>query len=338
MAFVTTAQTAPQGAAYTTTTSGVFIPELWSNEIRRFRDQKLVLGAMVKRVSFLGQKGDKIYIPKINRVGVFTKAQETPVTFQAYSSSEFSMIIDRYRESSFMIEDILNIQSKYDLRREYTREAGYAMARDLEYFILGHRASIPAAQRVVVGGGAAPAAGAGLNRAALLAAKVILDKADVPQEGRVLYVSPAQYISLLSITEFVSADFVNGAPTVTGMVGTLFGVPVVMSTILTKNGADVITMGSATLDSPGRTNAAGEYYPTQPTGDEVPLTGVNYDGFYSAMLIQSDWLSLAMQQEPKTESARKTEYLADIVVNSMLYGAKVYREDSAVLITSGETA
>lgn len=364
-----------------------FIPEIWASEIRRYRDQKLMMVNGVKRLPFEGKKGDLIHIPNISRAAVYDKLPQTPVTLQARTDGEYTFQITRYRESSFMIEDIVNIQSQYALRQEYTREAGYALARDLDNWVLAHRAVINSydSQRIVsynngtsdlIGDGTANAhwtgTPAGLTYASILAAKQKLDEADVPTEGRKLFISPAQYIDLLSINVFISADFISGSPVTTGTVGTILDFTVECSTQLGvnsllgyRNGRDGILLptpgviGSPYLpDQHGTTSAK----TTTSVADLDAHTNASYFGlpvfsgtgataadagqtlglfggvnqWATAIACHPDWLAMGVQQSVKTESSRETLYLADAFVSSQLYGAKVWRPDTAVVIhTSG---
>jgi len=262
-----------------------FVPEIWGSEIRRYRDARFMMSEGIKRIPFEGKKGDTIHIPNISRASVYDKLPQTPVTLQARNDGEFVFNITRHRESSYMIEDIVNIQSQYALRQEYTREAGYALARDMDNFALGHRAVINSydSQRLVsynngttdlVGDGTVNAHFTGtpgpLNYACILLAKQKLDEADIPSMGRKLYISPAQYIDLLNINVFISTDFNGGgSPVKTGIVGTILDFTVEVSTQIGvnsnlgyRNGRDGIllptpgVLGSPYLpDQHGITNA-----------------------------------------------------------------------------------
>ena len=78
-----------------------FIPEIWASEIRRYRDQKLMMVNGVKRLPFEGKKGDLVHIPNVSRAAVYDKLPQTPVTLQARTDGEYAFQITRYRESSF---------------------------------------------------------------------------------------------------------------------------------------------------------------------------------------------------------------------------------------------
>lgn len=372
-----------QGAALDLASVQSFVPEIWSNEIRRYRDQALLMDAACRTLSFEGKKGDTLHLPSISRAAVYDKVAQTPVTLQARNDGEFLFQVTRHKESSFMIEDIVNTQSMYNLRSEYTREAGYALARDIDNFVLGHRASINSydSQRIIsynngtintLGDGTLNAHYTGtpapLTYAAILAAKQKLDEADVPDDGRVLYVSPAQYIQLLQITVFISVDFNAGKPLASGRVGYIAGFEVIKTSQLGinsltgyRNGRDGIasptpgvlgssylpdqfgvsnvkTTSSATdLDAQSSANwlglptLSGTGATAADNGQTLGLFG-GANQWATAIAVGKDWCGLGIQQSTKTESSRETLYLADVCVTSNLYGAKAFRPDAAVVL------
>jgi hypothetical protein len=168
--------------------------------------------------------------------------------------------------------------------------------------------------------------------------------------------SPNGYADLLSDNNFVNFDFTSDRPVMTGRVGMLYGLPVMMTSNIGNNSATGYRNGSGAVaqPTPGVATASSPYYPSQQAigldnVTTVAPLGLPVNGGGSAnglpagitnttapvqtsMVVHSDWLALAIQLTPKTESARQTEYLADLFVAHQLYGARVYRPDHAVLI------
>ena len=365
-----------------------FVPEIWGGEIRRYRDQRFMMKDGIKMIPFEGKKGDVLHVPNVSRAAVYDKLPQTPVTLQARNDGEYTFGITRYRESSYMIEDIVNIQSQWNLRQEYTREAGYALARDMDNWILGHRAVINSydSQRLVsYNAGAADLVGDGtinahwsgtpapLTYAMILLAKQKLDEADIPSEGRKLYISPAQYIDLLSINVFISADFNGGgAPVTNGVVGRILDFTVECSTQIGvnsnlgyRNGRDGVlqptpgVLGSPYMpDQHGSVNArtttnvadldaqtnssyfglpvfSGAGATAADAGQTLGLFG-GVNQWATAIACNPEWIAAGVQQSVKSESSRETLYLADAFVSSHVYGSKVWRPDNAVVLhTSG---
>lgn len=339
-----------RGAAVTRNNATAFIPEMWSNEVQRERDLNFTLRKYVKMIPGEFSKGDRLNIPRISRAAVNVKLPETPVNFQSRTDTSFYVDIDRYMESSFIIEDIVNIQSKYNLRAEYGREAGYALARDIDNYLLAYRAAIHAlaSQRVIAASGTV---GAPLNYSALLTAKLILDRNAVPDADRVLIVSPTGYNQLLAVDKFISVWYRGhqGTPVENGVVGTIFNIPVIMSTNLVANSTTGYMNGAGAAGQPTPGVANSPYFPSQDTAVALPTTwnaaGTATAGFtanaapggsevHTAILCHKDWAVMAMQKTPSVESSRETPLLSDVLVYSQVYGGRVYRPDHACVIFS----
>ncbi len=332
-----------QGNAITTASGDVFIPEIWSQEIKRFRDTSFVMSNTCKKVPMVGKKGDKLHIPGISRLAVFDKIPETPVQLQSRTETEYTIIIDKYKETSIMIEDILTIQADYELMSEYTREIGYALARDIDNCILGQRAVINslingvATQRIFnTNDGLQTGTPQALSKASLLAARQLLDEANVPMDRHIV-VSPGQYNDLLTITEFTSQDFISGRPVESGLVGRVYGMDVRMTSNIGQNSTTGYQNGTGApgLPTPGVNGSP--YVPTQlpsevATVDYLPVDNGSSKPYATAMVYQPDWCILAVQKDPNVESSRENLFQANVLVSTQVYGCKVYRPDHAVVI------
>lgn len=329
------------GTANTLQANAAFIPKIWETELKKELDANFILSQCSTMVSFKGKKGDTIKIPLIKRMGVFDKLPETQVRLQSFPGENFEMKIDKYKEVSFMIEDILDLQSNFSLRVPYIEEAAYAMARDIDNSLLALRAAIPTTQQIVVSStGTIAGDPEAINDAAIRAAIQRLDEANVPARNRHWIVSPGQYTDLLGITKFTSSDFVNGAPTTNGIIGTLYGIPVISTTQITANSLDGYVNGEGAAGEPTPGVAGSPYLPTQDTpvglvsgGLPRGKTGAEVaQPFATCMLVHKDWSRYAMQKTPSSEMSRENMYQADVLVNTQVYGCRVYRPDHCVLL------
>ena len=97
------------GSAIDLANTQVFVPEVWGTEVRKFRDSKFLMRQAATALPFLGKRGDLLHIPNISRFAVYDKLPQTPVNLQARTETEFTVTITRYREASYMLEDIVNI-------------------------------------------------------------------------------------------------------------------------------------------------------------------------------------------------------------------------------------
>lgn len=338
-------------------TMSKYFKDRWEDEIFVELRETLYFMNLVSEVPRAKITGGTYKQPKVGKMGVRNMSPGTPVTLQAYSEDEFTMVFKRYREASFMIFDIGQIFDDFGLRSEYTREIAFAHSIDVDRWIQGYRAVINKEGNVVTsvdsGGANAP-----LNRAALLAAKLTADKNFMPQQGRVWVFAPDQLASLLAIPEFTSGDYVSGSPTMTGEVGSLYGAPVVINNNIVKNGPDglsIITGESSgarvetTYPTPGFYDAVGTdfgiYWPdaadtsdSNGAGQETLATSdsLTLDA-YTGMLVTKDWIKFGWAKPPSIESDREVVYQGNVTVSTSLYDAKVYRPEYAVLIESFET-
>lgn len=337
-----------RGGLYTRADVSSWIKKQWATMVRRELEQDLLLRQFIMNVSFpQGKVGDRVTIPTLGRLGVNRKAAGVPVTLQKGNTGSWSIDITQYAETSFMTEDITSIMLDPSglLAQNLAKEAAYAIKRDLDAFILGLRAAIQniGGSQVIVnsadGTFGASAASQPLTIASILRAKRVLDDLDVPSTDRVLIVSPAQYSQLLAQDKTQNMFYRTSAVLENGIVGTLLGVPVYMTSMVNTNSATGFANGGTNIPTPGVTGSGQIYYPDQDTATSLPVTWgttANAAGdprnVHTALLLHREAFALAMLQEPKTEYSRETLYLADAVVTSTLYGARVYRPTNAVII------
>jgi hypothetical protein len=356
-----------KGSVFTRADVQEWIKKQWATMVRRELDQNLLMRQFTMNVAFpQGKVGDTITIPTLGRLGVNDKRPGEPVNLQSASTNYWRILIDKYKEASFMVEDITSIMLDPSglLSSNLAKEASYAIARDLDAHLLGLRACIQAYSGQIVYSHTTGNMGAANNSRpftldAFLKAKLILDKKDVPADKRVLIVSPTQFAQLLALDKVQSMFYRTSAPLESGVVGTLMGVPVYMTSMIGANAANGFTNGGTTVHTPGVKLAADTvadgtgvrlYFPTQYGGPTVPAslptrwstdgTGVAANAqeeVHTAIMMHQEAFGLAMLQEPKTEMSRETLYLSDAMVTSTLFGCKDYRYTNAVLIHTNGT-
>jgi hypothetical protein len=286
------------GSAVTTTTAATFIPKLWSDEIIAEYEKSIVMKPLVRQLKMTGKKGDTMHIPMPTRGVASKKLSEKQVTLAASTEGEKIITIDQHWEFSKMIEDIVEKQALTSLRRFYTQDAGYALARKVDSDLIsasnGWDSKIDS-----LGGNPGSSADPHVEGNALefcdqafRDAIQLLDDADVPMDNRKLVIPPSARNSIMGIDRYVSSDFVNGRGVVNGKIGELYGVDIYTSTNLTAN-------------------AAGEK---------------------PCLLFHTDALVLAEQMSIRTQTQYKAEYLADLMVADMLYGFDTYRPECGVQI------
>lgn len=288
------------------TRAATFIPEIWSDEVIAAYKSNLVMANLVNKMSFKGKKGDTLHIPKPTRGAASAKATETQVTLQQSTESEIQVLVNKHYEYSRFIEDITEVQALASLRKFYTSDAGYALAKRVDSDLLALGRGVKggdgtiAYDKAVIGSDGSTLY-TGSNEAALTDAairKVIqtLDDADVPMDGRVLVIPPVARNTLMGLARFTEQSFtgeMSGANTIrNGQIGDVYGVKVYVST----------NCETATGDA------------------------------RIALMFHKDAFVLAEQMGVRSQTQYKQEYLATLYTADMLYGVKELRDEAAVAI------
>ena len=120
----------------TVTTQATYIPEIWAEELRAFREKNTVMRQIVYNYPFEGSVGDTVHVPDIGRLTVVTISEGGDDANSVNTESEFSGVITRHKGIRFQVPDRVGKQSKYDLRAAYTPVAGKCLAEDLDAHIL----------------------------------------------------------------------------------------------------------------------------------------------------------------------------------------------------------
>jgi N4-gp56 family major capsid protein len=220
-------------ALMTTTTGAEFIPELWSGDVIMAFQPNTVMAGIVSRPSaedeaMIRQMGDTVHYVRITDLSANNKAAGTPVNKQSPTETKVSLLIDKHKESSFEIEDILSIQAKPDLRAAYAMSAGQALGKAVDSDLTGLWSGL--SQTVGVG--------AQLGRDDILDAVEKLDDANAPSTDRFLVIHQSQKKELLKIDEFVRADIRGDGSRAlaTGEFGELYGLRVFVSSQIALSG------------------------------------------------------------------------------------------------------
>lgn len=291
----------------TNTTAATFIPELWSDEIVAAYKKSLVLANLVNKMPMRGKKGDTIHIPKPTRGSASAKAASTQVTLQASTESEIVVSIDKHYEYSRLIEDITEVQALASLRRFYTDDAGYALAKQVDTDLFTEATSTFSKYYMDASTGLTAYAADTVTTsdvfsdAGFRGAIQLLDDADVPMDNRVLVVPPSAVNTLRGIDRYVSSDFVDGRGVQTGKIGTIYGIDVYVSTNC----------------------------PVIETAADNSVSTVDTRG---AVLMHKDALVFAEQQGVRSQTQYKQEYLSTLFTSDTLYGVQTMRSEAGIII------
>jgi N4-gp56 family major capsid protein len=302
----------PLGTGHQTiTTADKFIPEVWSDEIIATYKKNLVAANLIKKMNFVGKKGDTVHLPKPGRMSANQKVAQTQVVLNTDTATETLVQINQHWEASVLIEDIVEAQALASMRQFYTDDMGYALARKVDSFILELGRSVNGGGGTAAYSGAlsgadgttAYVAGANTGVGALTDAAIRrtiqrLDDNDVPMDGRFLIVPPSTRNTLMGINRFTEQAFVGeagrGNTIRTGEIGNVYGIPVYVTT-----NADT-TSGS--------------------TATRIALMG------------HRDFAVFVEQKGVRTQTQYKLEYLGTQMTADTLFGAAELRDFSAVAL------
>ena len=291
----------------TTSVANNFIPELWSDEVIGAYKSNLVVANLVTKLSHKGKKGDTIYIPVPARGSASAKAANTQVTLSAATNTKVTVSIDKHYEYSKLIEDIAEVQALASMRKFYTDDAGYALAKqvDTDLFALteglkggtvGGTGNAAYENAVIGSDGSTAYTGGSSNAADITDAGIrrmllTLDDADVPMDNRVMVVPPICANDMLGINRFTEQQFIGSGDAIkTGKIGQIYGVDIYIS---------------SNCPTPAGTDRAG-------------------------VLMHKDALVLAEQVGVRSQTQYKQEYLGDLFTSDTIYGVAELRNDAGV--------
>lgn len=219
----------PLGTGHITkTTADVFIPELWAAEVVESASKRSIMSELVMRFDEVAQGGgDAINIPKVS---------EEQVILQATTEESIVINLNKHLEVSFLIEDIVSVQAKGDLRKIYTTKAGEAIAKAVDVELLKLYSEI--AQQVGTGGSTEDL------DASIISAINLLDEADAPTDDRFIVIHPDVKKAMLSIDKFIHSAYRSSeapAPAATGAFGEVYGCQVFVSNNICQTGEEPVT-------------------------------------------------------------------------------------------------
>jgi len=290
----------PLGTApATVTTHANYIPDIWAEELRAFREINTVMRQLVYEYPFEGSVGDTIHVPGLARLAVINVSEGGDDANSVNTEGEFTGQITRHRGIRLQIPKRVSIQSKYSIAQANIPAMGRVLAEDLDSHILGLGTGFQGGVGWE-GDGTTPVvtAGADVTDAGF---RIILEKLDidnVPFDDRFGVFHPRQKNIMLGIPRFTEYQMIGqgGMPIRTGLLGELYGVPIYFTTNV----------------------------PTVSTND------VNIVGQREAIL-------LAMQQDITVDSDWILQHWSTLVACDYIGQAFEFRDDHAVAVHTTTT-
>lgn len=284
----TLTKSAVQNAANT------FVPIQWADEVLAEREKKLFAARFFKRFNHVGKKGDTIRIPLITRTTPTDRTAGAALVPAVAAEGKIDVVIDKDKYIYRFYDKFIEMQSKYDLRAEYTKTDGYSMAEVIDTDILAlFNAGLPAAYKVIGADGVTQYNGSNrsdITDACILACMKALLNNNVNLDECAWFIPPSQYTAMLAIDKFVLFQYSGEKRVMTGDIGQIYGIPV------------KVTNNCTTLA----------------TGDLARV----------AVLAHKDSVCSVVQRNVTVEAQYKIEYQAWGVAQTSCYGVKGLRLDA----------
>jgi N4-gp56 family major capsid protein len=271
-----------------------FRPEIWSAMLLVATRKALVYAGpgMLNRdyEGEIRQSGDTVRITSISdpTIGDYVP-NVTSVDPEELTDAQRTLVVDQAKYFAFKVDDVDARQAAGNVMPEAMNRAAYKLADTVDQFVAGFYTGIQAAN--VLGSTGAPidtfTTPTDAYDKVLVPLRTKLTKANVPNEGRFVVVSPEFHASLLLDPRFIK---VNESGTTDGL----------------RNGAVGRAAGFDIVESNNTPN---------PSGDTQVITA----GVGAA-------ISFA-EQINQTEAYRPEKGFSDAVKGLMLYGGKLIRPD-----------
>lgn len=167
-----------------------FIPEIWSARILEHLDKALVYGDLFNR-DYEGDitgPGDTVHIGMVSDVTIKTYTKDADIAApDAVSATDQALKVDQSKYFNIAIDDVDKVQSALNLLDSATSQAGKGFAVETDKYL----GALLASKGTAINGTDAVTTITKDNAyQTLVNMKTALDKADCPQDGRVVVVPP----------------------------------------------------------------------------------------------------------------------------------------------------
>lgn len=211
------------------------VATIWASSILAGLERNAVGGACVNRnyEGEIRQKGDSVKVTEVADVTIGDYVSGTDITIERAGDTAQTLSITEQKYFGVEVDRIENVQTAATgFVAAVADKATIGLKNTLDQFIFTTMAAGVAAGNAVAEATISTASDA---YDAMVAWSVLLDEADVPEEGRWTVVSPAFHGLLLKDSRFVSAGDATGAATrLNGRVGEAAGFEVMKSNNLTS--------------------------------------------------------------------------------------------------------
>jgi hypothetical protein len=217
-------------ADVTITTAALYIDQVWSPELNRAIQYDVVVAALFDDKSALvDQHANTNNLPSRHNLTANAKAAGTALTPQAITETQQQFVLpmtNGHRAIAQEIEDIAEIQSRYDIRSETTIAGAYALARQMD---------VDAASLFAAATNSSGTSSAELTDDNLILARTLLRNNAAPRPWYIV-VPPATYSGFLKLEKFTNMLYIGesteGTAVEEAKVGRMYGADVYESQLL----------------------------------------------------------------------------------------------------------
>jgi|TARA_Y100000310_G_scaffold81946_1_gene78563 hypothetical protein len=183
------------------TTADVYLEEKWSQTLTVAREKKLVFAQNVDR-QFEGElkKGQILRIGNITQPTATAKSANTALTYETVTETESTITINTYYYTAVALEDVIKPMVSVALLEKYVPGLAYGLGlqEDSDLAALIDDGTISQTVGTL---------GTELTYDNLVRADQYLNDANVPDDDRVIIISPAQKAGFLKMDEFINRDY-----------------------------------------------------------------------------------------------------------------------------------
>ena len=213
-----------------------FIPELWSARLLQSLEKTHVAANLVNRdyEGEIRQQGDTVHINMIGAITVrdYTKGSDI-VAPEELSTTDQTLVISQAKYFNFQIDDVDAAQVAGSLMDSALARSAYALKDAADSYILKTIADGLLTENTI-GSSAAVALTKDNIYENIIKLRLILDRNNVPLEGRTIVIPPEAYAILLQDSRFVSGDIGSEALR-SGYIGSVAGFEIYESNNCSKS-------------------------------------------------------------------------------------------------------
>jgi hypothetical protein len=212
-----------------------FRPEIWSANLQVALRPKLRYGALINRdyEGEINNAGDTVRITSIGRPSINTYVPNvTTITPEQVTDSQRTLVVDQAKYFAFGVDDVDARQAIGPVLPTALNEAAFNLASVIDAYIASSYTGVQSANQVGAVSITAATGATDVYDKVLIPLRLLLDQANVPDEGRQVVVTPAMYACLLRDQRFIANAAGNIASALTtGVVDAISGMNVLVSNV-----------------------------------------------------------------------------------------------------------